>query len=703
MNQAGKHDAKRPVEYHWLWVMCLLGVDYFSTLSYQPAYAYEVAGRLGPLATLVVVLVTLAGALPVYWYVAGRSPRGQGSIALLEQVVHGWRGKSLVLLLLGFAATDFIMVKTVSVADAAVHIIGNPSASWQHNLDALTRGTSGFFHEYFGQGVADFFNKQLVVTLIIGALGFAFWFLLRKGFNRSVIVVAVPLVVLYLACNALIVGYGVGHLLEQPEIVTSWWQNVYDGHWDITRESRLINHGSFLGHWGLIILLCFVFFPQLSLGLSGFEMSLILMPQVKGQPGDDPHHPRGRIRNTRKALVAAAIIMSIFLLGCTFVTNLLIPAEELRHGGQAANRALAYLAHGGVRGGDRLALHDMFGPTFGTFYDVVTVLILSLAGTSVVTALSNLLPRFLFRFGMELGWSQRWGVLLVLFGLVNVAVTLWFQASVDAQRGAYATAVLVLFTSASLTCARHRWRERQGQLPAPPAPLPGREGRNKHSRLASFVGTFLDWHGLVSLVFLFTAGAIVARAPQGLLIAGGFIAVLFVMSVIARAIRTNELRTIRFDFKDDHSKFLWNSLEMADFPVLVPHRPGRHERDLKEEQIRRDHNLDPHADVVFIEIELEDPSNFMQNLLIEVFQEDKRFVIKVGRCVSVAHAIAAIALEMSKVSEPPALHFGWSEMDLMAASWSYFAFGEGNVPWKVRELILRAEPNPDKQPRVIIG
>lgn len=692
--------AKKPVEYHWLWVMCLLGVDYFSTLSYQPAYAYEVAGRLGPLATLVVVLVTLAGALPVYWYVAGRSPRGQGSIALLEQVVHGWRGKSLVLLLLGFAATDFIMVKTVSVADAAVHIIGNPSASWQHNLDAVTRGTGGFFREAFGQGVADFFNKQLVVTLIIGALGFLFWFLLRKGFNRNVIVVAVPLVAVYLLCNALIVGCGVSYLLEQPEILTTWWQNVRAGDWDLTHESRLIDHGSILGHWGLIILLCLVFFPQLSLGLSGFEMSLILMPQVKGTAGDDPHLPRGRIRNTRKALVAAAIIMSIFLLGSTFVTNLLIPYDELRHGGRAANRALAYLAHGGARGGDRLPLHDFFGPAFGTFYDVVTVLILSLAGTSVVTALSNLLPRFLFRFGMELGWSQRWGVLLVLFGLVNVAVTLWFQASVDAQRGAYATAVLVLFTSASLTCARHRWRRHL--LPSPPGREVESEGR-RHSRLASFFGTLLNWYGLTSLVFLFTTAAIIARAPQGLLIAGGFIAVLFLMSVIARAIRTNELRTIRFDFKDEHSSFLWNSLVLADFPVLVPHRPGRHERDMKEVQIRRDHNLDPHVDVVFIEIELEDPSNFMQNLLIEVFQEEKRFVIKIARCVSVAHAIAAIALEMSRVSKPPALHFGWSEMDLMTASWSYFAFGEGNVPWKVRELIRRAEPTTDRQPRVIIG
>ncbi len=712
MSQAAKEGAsippaaRKPVEYHWLWVMCLLGVDYFSTLSYQPSFSYEVAGRLGVLATLVVVLVTLAGALPVYWYVAGRSPRGQGSIALLEQLVHGWRGKSLVLLLLGFAATDFIMVKTISVADAAVHVIGNPSASWQDTLEAMAQWSSQTFRDSLGERVAGFFNKQLVVTLIIGLLGFIFWFMLRTGFNRNVIVVAVPLVGAYLLCNALIVGSGIVYLWQRPDLLAEWWQNVVRGDWELARESWLIDHAGFLGQGGLIVLLCLVFFPQLALGLSGFEMSLILMPQVKGQAGDDRRQPRGRIRNTRKALVLAALLMSAYLLGSTLVTNLLIPPDELRHDGKAANRALAYLAHGGALAGERQPLHGFFGPVFGTTYDVITILILTLAGTSVMTALANLLPRFMFRFGMELGWSQRWGVLLILFGMVNVLVTLWFQASVDHQRGAYATAVLVLFMSASLTTAWYRWRirheqgERRASSTSPVSPT--WLGR-KPSRLRSFLGSLASLYGLAGLVFLFTTVAVLLRAPQGLLIAGGFIAVLFVMSVVARAMRTNELRTIRFDFHDEHSKFLWDSLRLADFPVLVPHRPGRHERDLKELQIRRDHNLDPNAEVVFLEIELEDPSNFMQSLLIEVFQEEKRFVIKIAHCVSVAHAIAAIALEMSKVSKPPALHFGWSEMDLMTASWSYFAFGEGNVPWKVRELILRAEPNLERQPRVIIG
>src|SRR5438132_3871035 len=87
----------------WLWVLCLIGLDYFSTLAYQPSIAFETTGRAAPLATVLVILVTLLGALPLYLYVAGRSPDGQGAIGLLERTVHGWRGKVLVLILLGFA------------------------------------------------------------------------------------------------------------------------------------------------------------------------------------------------------------------------------------------------------------------------------------------------------------------------------------------------------------------------------------------------------------------------------------------------------------------------------------------------------------------------------------------------------------------------------------------------------------------------
>ncbi|MGW1956218.1 amino acid transporter [Streptomyces sp. NPDC001920] len=378
----------------WYRVMCLTGVDYFSTLGYQPGIAALAAGLLSPIATIVLVIVTLAGALPVYRRVAEESPHGEGSIAMLERLLSFWKGKLFVLTLLGFAATDFLITITLSAADASTHLVENP-----HLEEALH-------------------DKQVLITMIlIALLGAVF----LKGFLEA-IGVAVALVASYLALNAVVVTVGLYHVVTEGHVITDW------------SNALTADHGNVFVMIGVALIV----FPKLALGMSGFETGVAVMPHVKGDPGDTEEQPKGRIHGTKKLLTTAALIMSCFLITTSFITTLLIPEKEFEEGGEANGRALAYLAH------------DYLGNAFGTVYDISTIAILWFAGASAMAGLLNLMPRYLPRYGMAPHWARAVRPMVIVFTLVGFLVTWIFDADVDAQGGAYATGVLVLISSAAI-------------------------------------------------------------------------------------------------------------------------------------------------------------------------------------------------------------------------------------------------------------
>lgn len=665
----------------WWAALCLLALDYLSTLGYQPSLAYQAAGLLAPLATVVVVLVTLFGALPVYAYVAGQSPHGGGAAALLERVVHGWVGKLLIVVVLGFTATDFVFTRTFSAAAAAKHLIGNPQPDWQAALDHLAR-TGGEYgatvENPIGVWVKQHSNKQLAVTVVLLLLSSLVGFLFFKGYTRRVLRVTVAIVLVFLLLNALVIGSGLAYLATHHDIVTEWWQKLYAGQWQ-SPGAPLKPQTS----WS-IVAACVWLFPKLALGLSGFELGLIIMPLIRARPGDDPRRPAGRIRATRLMLVTVALLGTTFLLSSSFVTSLLIPPEAFGVDGAATHRAIAYLAHGGPlsTGEPAAAMSPLFGLGFGTLYDFSAVAVLCLAGASVTIGLRDLVPPYLHRLGMEQTWSLRIGALLLLFTGIKLVVTFYFHADLDAQRNAYATAVLALITAAAAACAAHRWQSRTA--------VPG------WRRVPWLFAGIAVGFGVATV-------ATVIGQPGGARITSYFVLAILATSMISRGLRSTELRFEGFDFVNDTSKFLWESLRVMDFPVLVPHRPGHGGLAESEAAIRARHRLPPDMPVVFVEVTLGDPSGFYHRPLLEVTQEEGRFVIRIERCTSIAHVLAEVALDLSKESIPPELHFGWSRESPLTANLHFVLFGHGNVPWMVQYLLTGAEKDERRRPRVFIG
>ena len=607
--------------------MCLTGVDYFSTLGYQPGIAFLAAGALSPLATLVLIFLTLFGALPMYRRVAAESPNGDGSISMLENLLSRWKGKLFVLALLGFAATSFIITITLSAADATAHIVENP-----------------FVLEHF-----DFLHHRIIVTLIlIAGLGAIF----LRGFKEA-IGIAVVLVGIYLALNLAVVTVGFYEIFTHPSAISDWRTALFQ-----TYRSPMFMLGTAL-----------IVFPKLALGLSGFETGVVVMPLVKGDAG--PTDLGGRIRNTRKLLMTAALIMSFLLIASSICTTFLIPAEEFRpetdiqEAGSANGRALAYLAH------------RYLGHVFGTAYDLSTISILWFAGSSALAGLLNIVPRYLPRYGMAPEWARATRPLVVVFTAVGFLVTILFRADVDAQGGAYATGVLALMTSAAIAVTLSARRRNES----------------------------VQWLFMViSLVFVYTTIVNILEQPEGIKIALIFIAAIVGSSLFSRIWRSTELRVERIELDDPAREFIRHAAKGT--VRIITNRIDRGdalEYELKEKEKRLDNHIPPGEPILFFEVTPGDASEFSGVLKVRGEKVD-RFQILRTESPAVPNAIAAFLLFLrNETGKLPHVYFGWSEGNPVSYLLKFIAFGEGDTAPVTHEVLRQAERDPEQRPIVHVG
>jgi len=621
--------------------MCLTGVDYFSTLGYQPGIAFLAAGALSPIATLVLVLLTLFGALPIYNKVAEESPHGEGSISMLEHLLSRWKGKLFVLALLGFVATDFVITITLSAADATAHIIENPFTP------------AGLKH-------------PIGVTLaLIALLGGIF----LRGFKEA-IGIAVALVGGYLLLNVIVITVGVYELATHPFHIPEWKQ-------------ALFAHPQVGGQFWRIIFVSLILFPKLALGLSGFETGVAVMPLVKGDGdlSEDDWHSiqttrahandlktqqllRGRIRNAKKLLRTAAVIMSVALITSSFVTAILIPADKFAEGGEANGRAIAYLAH------------HYLGNIFGTVYDLSTISILWFAGASAMAGLLSIVPRYLPRYGMAPEWARAARPLVIVITVIAFAVTVIFNADVDQQGGAYATGVLVLMTSAAIAVTL-AVRRRQ-----------------------------LNWkpYLVIALIFVYTTIQNIHERPEGIKIASFFILTIILASLVSRVWRSTELRVERIELDDKARQFIKDAAK-GTIRIITNRRDTGNalEYQQKEDEKRTSNHIPAGEPILFFEVTPGDASEFAGTLQIRGETVDGFRILRT-ESPAVPNAIAAFLLYLrDEMGKLPHVYFGWSEGNPISYLLKYIAFGEGDTAPVTHEVLRQAEKDSSRRPIVHVG
>lgn len=531
---------------------------------------------------------------------------------MLERLFPEWGGKVFVLVLLGFATTDFVITMTLSAADAAAHFVHNP-----------------FVPHWLG-------SQMLMTCLLLAMLGLVF----LKGFKEA-IGIAVFLVAAYLLLNAVVTARALIEVLRNPQVIGRW------------EHVLRVQHP----HWLAVIGVCLLLFPRLALGLSGFETGVAVMPLISGETLDE------RIRNTKKLLATAALIMSVFLIATSFVTTVLIPPRAFADGGEANGRAMAYLAH------------QYLGNVFGSVYDVSTIAILAFAGASAMAGLLSLIPRYLPRFGMAPEWARASRPLVLVFTGVGFVVTAAFHANVDAQGGAYATGVLVLITSGAVAVTLSVWR------------------------------TQARWmYAAVMVIFVYTTLMNIGERPEGLKISCLFIGSILFVSFVSRATRSTELRITGIQL-DAVAEDIIRSAGHQSIRV-IPRKPrpvSASEMDELDEFVRSVQGLPPDAKVVFLEIERTDASEFAEQLQVSGERIDSHCILR-ARSPIVANSIAAFLIHLEKVTGcVPHVYFKWKEGNPVMNIFRFLFLGEGDAAPLAHEVLRKAVPDISRRPVVHVS
>lgn len=211
---------------------------------------------------------------------------------------------------------------------------------------------------------------------------------------------------------------------------------------------------------------------------------------------------------------------------------------------------------------------------------------------------------------------------------------------------------------------------------------------------------------LLTLILLYALGDNVIEKPDGIAISAVFVAAIIAVSLVSRVSRTTELRAERIELDEAARRFVADSVTHDGELNLIANRHqagGEREYSAKELEQRNMNPVPGRADVIFLEVDVIDPSDFSEVLRVRGVEVDGFRILRV-QSPAAPNAIAAILLALRDATGVrPHCYFEWAEGSPLAHLFRYLLLGRGDTAPVVREIIRSSEPDPSRRPGIHVG
>jgi hypothetical protein len=276
-------------------------------------------------------------------------------------------------------------------------------------------------------------------------------------------------------------------------------------------------------------------------------------------------------------------------------------------------------------------------------------------------------------------WGRAVRPLVLVYTTVAIAITIIFEADVNTQAGAYATGVLVMMTSAAVAVTLAAWY-----------------GGSKRGAIS---------FGFVTLVFVYALVANEIQRPDGIIIASFFIVSIVLTSLLSRIWRTTELRTERVEMDEEARRFIDEVTKKSEIHIVANRCQTGDEReyDVAEREQREDNHIPQDVPILFLEVDVKDPSEFETVLEVKGVEVDDHRVLR-AESSTVPNAIAALLLHLrDSTGHEPHCYFGWTQGNPIVYLFRYLLLGEGDTAPVTHEVLREVEPEAERRPLIHVG